>query len=53
MEKSKSEIILECWNKGSEDSKRILEKHRLLIESFACNCMEELENQFKNTKGDE
>ncbi len=41
--KNKSEIIEECWDEGSKESKEILSKHRLLIDSFACNCMTELE----------
>lgn len=48
--KKKSEIILECWDKGSETNKKRLSRYRLLIETFAYNCMEELEKELTNRK---
>ena len=40
---NKSEIILEQWDKGSETNKQKLSKYRLLVETYAYNCMEALE----------
>jgi len=42
---NKSIIIMNEWEKGSEITKRRLEKHRSEIEAFACHCMEELEKE--------
>ena len=38
--KNTTEIIMECWEEGSEESKRKLSNQRALIEAFAYNCME-------------
>ena len=42
-ELTKHDIIEKCWNEGSEFNKSRLSRYRLLIETFAFNCMEELE----------
>ena len=44
----KYDIILKVWNEGSDVNKRKLEKYRLLIETFAYNCMERLEEENEN-----
>ena len=48
--KTRSEILLECWNQGSETNKKRLSRYRLLVETFAYNCMEELEKELKEDK---
>ena len=48
-ERKKSEILLECWNKGSETNKKRLDRYRLIVETFAYNCMEELEKDLQIT----
>ena len=48
-ERKKSEILLECWNKGSETNKKRLDRYRLIVETFAYNCMEELEKDLRIT----
>ena len=45
---NKTLIILDEWEKGSEINKRRLAKYRLLIESFACSCMERLEEEINS-----
>ena len=49
---NKSEIILEQWDKGSETNKKRLSRYRLLVETYAYNCMESLEKDL-NTKNTE
>jgi hypothetical protein len=53
----KSKIIEECWNKGSETNKNRLNRFRLIVETYAYNCMEMLEKikkiefELRNEKG--
>lgn len=39
------EIMFKVWEEGSDESKKTLDKHRLLIESYTGSCMDLLEKE--------
>ena len=49
-EKLKSKIIAEQWEKGSDTNKARLRRYRMIVETFAFNCMEALEKEVFNPK---
>lgn len=44
---NKNIIMEKIWAEGSDYAKKKMEKHKLLIQSYTCACMEELEKELK------